>query len=32
MGAAIVILALLPVVDNSTLRSTFFKPFNILIF
>jgi hypothetical protein len=29
MGAAIVILALLPVVDTSTLRSTFFKPFNI---
>jgi NADH:ubiquinone oxidoreductase subunit 2 (subunit N) len=32
MGAAIVILALLPVVDTSTLRSTFFKPFNIWLF
>ena len=32
MGAAIVILALLPVVDTSTLRSTFFKPFHIWIF
>ena len=32
MGAAIVILVLLPVVDTSTLRSTFFKPFNIWIF
>jgi len=32
MGAAIAILALLPVVDTSTLRSTFFKPFNIWIF
>jgi hypothetical protein len=29
MGAAIAILAVLPVVDTSRVRSTFFKPFNI---
>jgi quinol-cytochrome oxidoreductase complex cytochrome b subunit len=29
MGIAIVILALLPVVDTSALRSTFFKPLNL---
>ena len=29
MGTAIVILLLLPVVDTSTVRSNFFKPFNI---
>lgn len=32
MVAAIVILALLPVVDTSAFRSNFFKPFNIWIF
>lgn len=32
MGAAIAILAVLPVVDTSRVRSTFFKPFNIWIF
>jgi quinol-cytochrome oxidoreductase complex cytochrome b subunit len=32
MGIAIVILALLPVVDTSSFRSTFFKPLNIWLF
>ena len=32
MGLAIVILVLLPVVDTSSIRSNFFKPFNIWIF
>jgi len=31
-GAALVILALLPVVDTSALRSTFFKPFHLFLF
>jgi len=32
MGLAIIILAVLPVVDTSSIRSNFFKPFNISIF
>jgi ubiquinol-cytochrome c reductase cytochrome b subunit len=32
MGFAIIILVLLPIVDASVFRSSFFKPFNILVF
>jgi ubiquinol-cytochrome c reductase cytochrome b subunit len=32
MGFAIIILALLPIVDASVFRSTFFKPLNIVLF
>jgi quinol-cytochrome oxidoreductase complex cytochrome b subunit len=32
MGIAIVILAILPVVDTSSFRSNFFKPLNIWLF
>ena len=32
MGLAIVVLALLPVVDTSYFRSTYFKPLNLGLF